>query len=106
MELESERLIFLEINWNDLEDFHTFSCIPEIREYSTIRIPEDISETRELLNSIIEEQRKNPRKSYEWKVIFKVTNTFLGLAGLKLSLDKFRLGEIYYEVHPSQWVKG
>jgi ribosomal-protein-alanine N-acetyltransferase len=33
-------------------------------------------------------------------------HTFIGLAGLTLSNDKFRLGEIYYKLNPIYWEKG
>lgn len=106
MEIETDRVFLRELAWNDLEDFHRFSSLPEIRRYSTIEIPADISETKERLKSLIEAQRTTPRKSYSWKVILKDNGAFLGLAGLSLSLDKFKLGEIYYEVHPSFWGNG
>ncbi|MGW8314546.1 MAG: GNAT family N-acetyltransferase [Bacteroidales bacterium] len=106
MEIETERLFLTEFTWNDLEEFHNFSSLPEIRRYSTIGVPNDLSETKERLKSLIEEQSAVPRKSYGWKVILKENDEFLGMAGLILSLDKFKLGEIYYEVHPSYWGKG
>ncbi len=36
----------------------------------------------------------------------KESNQFIGLAGFTLSNDKFRLGEIYYKLHPDHWSQG
>ena len=36
----------------------------------------------------------------------KESGTFIGMAGLTLSNDKFRLGEIYYKLMPEYWGKG
>ena len=106
MRIETERLILEELDWEDLEDFHYFSSIPEIREYSTLLIPKDIIESEKRLHSIIDSQSNNPRRSYNWKVLLKDNIKFLGLCGIKLSLDRFKLGEIHYEVHPDFWGNG
>lgn len=106
MKINTKRLFLEELKWKDLEDFHYFSSIPEIREYSTLPVPKDILESKKRLQSIIDSQNNNPRGSYNWKVLLKKTGTFLGLCGIKLSLDKFKLGEIYYEVHPDFWGNG
>ncbi len=55
---------------------------------------------------IINAQCNNPRASYTWKLVLKETGEFIGLAGLTLSNTKFKLGEIYYKLHPSHWGKG
>jgi RimJ/RimL family protein N-acetyltransferase len=54
----------------------------------------------------IKSRLKNPRDSYMWKIELKETNQFIGLAGLSLSNDKFKLGEIYYKLHPDYWGNG
>lgn len=106
MEIESERLILKEIIWADIEEYHRFSSLPEVREFSTLSIPKDISETKERIQSIIDEQTKKPRKSYNWKVLLKGSEDLIGLAGITLSRDRFKLGEIYFEVDPAFWGNG
>jgi ribosomal-protein-alanine N-acetyltransferase len=106
MELESTRLKLIEITWNDLEDIHKLHSIPEVDEYNTLGIPKSIDETREILRPLIEAKNKQPQKSYSWKIILKQSDTFIGLAGLNLSNDKFRLGEIYYKFMPMHWGMG
>jgi len=106
MELESERLIFKEIAITDLKIIYQLHLTPEVGELGTLGIPKDIEETTERVNSMIKVQIEKNRKSYDWKIVTKDSNSFIGLAGISLSLDKFKLGEIYYELHPNFWGNG
>ncbi|MGQ8335213.1 GNAT family N-acetyltransferase [Sunxiuqinia sp. A32] len=104
--LESDRLLLEEISWDDLADIHRLNSQPEVDEFNTLGLPENMDETRKLIGPAIEEQSKENRKSYTWKIVNKDSNEFIGMAGMFLSRDKFRLGEIYYKLIPSQWGKG
>jgi ribosomal-protein-alanine N-acetyltransferase len=106
MEIESNRLILKEISWDDLDDIHQLHSFPEVDEYNTLGIPNDLEETKEFLYPLIEEQNKTPRKLYTWKIVIKDSNEFIGLTGMKLSNDKFKLGEIYFKLLPCRWGKG
>lgn len=106
MEFESKRLYFKEVESSDLEDIHHLHSNTKVEQFSTLGIPSDLSQTKERIDEMIKEQYNNKRKLYNWKVLLKDTNEFAGLAGLSLSLDKFKLGEIYYELHPDYWSKG
>jgi ribosomal-protein-alanine N-acetyltransferase len=106
MDLESIRLILKEIVWDDLEDIHNLHSFPEVDEFNTLGIPNNIEETKELICTMVDEQAKTPRKSYTWKIVLKDSNEFIGLAGMNLSCDKFKLGEIYYKLLPYHWNKG
>jgi [ribosomal protein S5]-alanine N-acetyltransferase len=106
MDIDSIRLILNEISWDDLEDIHRLHSFPEVDEFNTIGIPENIEETKELIRPLIEGQTKTPRKSYTWKIVLKDSKDFIGIAGINLSCDKFKLGEIYYKLLPKHWGKG
>lgn len=106
MELKTQRLVFKEIVVEDIDKIHQLHSIPEVDEFGTLGIPANMDETKERVISIIKSQSEEKRKSYNWKVEIEGTNTFIGLAGIVLSLDRFRLGEIYYELHPDFWGKG
>ena len=101
--LETERLILKEIAKSDLENIHRLHSIPEVDEFNTLGIPKTMSETGKIILPLIEARLKYPRGSYTWKIILKETNQFIGLAGLTLSNDRFKLGEIYYKLHPDFW---
>ena len=105
-ETESARLFIKEVEPDDLENIHRLESYPEVDEFNTLGLPENIEVTKESLNSMIEQQQKLVRKSYTWKIVLKDSNEFIGLAGMTLSFDKFRLGEIYYKLLPSHWGNG
>lgn len=106
MKIESERLELREIAWKDLENIHALYSLPETDEFNTLGIPENIEMTKNHIQSMIETQNETDRKSFNWKVIRKDINIFIGMAGISLSANRFKLGEIYYELLPSQWGKG
>lgn len=106
MEIHSERLILKEVTLKDIDNIHKLHSFPEVDEFNTIGIPESINRTKTLVKEMVNAQKKEPRKAYEWKIILRETDEFLGLAGFFLSLDKFRLGEIYYKLLPEFWGNG
>jgi len=106
MDLESERLRIQEITWEDIGNIHILYSLSETDEYNTLGIPKDIEETKDIVRPMIEAQRVDNRKSYSWKIVKKNSGEFIGMAGMTLSADRFRLGEIFYELLPSQWGKG
>jgi [ribosomal protein S5]-alanine N-acetyltransferase len=106
MDLKSARLKLKEISWNDLADIHRLHSFPEVDEFNTLGIPNSIDDTKEIIRPLIEGQNEIPRKSYTWKITISGSNEFIGMAGMKLSCDKFRLGEIYYKLIPKYWGKG
>lgn len=106
MIITSKRLFLQEISWDDLESIHRLHSIPEVDEFNTLGLPENIEETKALICPIIESQSKTTPNSFEWKILLKDTNEFLGLAGMVLSRDKYRLGEIYYKLFPEHWGNG
>lgn len=106
MELESERLKLQEVAWDDLENIHHLYSSPEVDEYNTLGIPQNMEETKEIIRPMIEAQKEKDRKSYLWKIIRKDSDEFIGMAGMTLSANRFRLGEIFYELLPSHWRLG
>jgi ribosomal-protein-alanine N-acetyltransferase len=106
MDIESKRLILKDVVMGDLENIHKLHSIPEVDEYNTLGIPKDIEETKEVICPLIEDQKSENRKLYFWKIIIKANYEFIGIAGMNLSANKFKLGEIYYKLLPSYWGNG
>ncbi len=106
MELESKRLNFKEVTWDDLENIHMLYSLPETDEYNTLGISKDREHTKEIMRPMIEVQKEELRKSYNWKILKKDSDEFIGMAGINLSANRFKLGEIYYELLPAEWGKG
>ena len=106
MIIEADRLLLHELTWDDLEDIHHIHSFPEVDEFNTLGIPKDLDETREVIREGIEKKDDPKRGAIHWKIILKETNAIIGLAGMFLSRDKFRLGEIYYKLIPEHWGRG
>jgi len=105
-QFESDRLSFREITWDDLENIYALHRMSEIDEYNTLGIPKDIEETREVIRPSIEDQKNPKRKLFCWAIRHKKSKGFIGLAGLTLSAERFRMGEIYYNLAPDFWRAG
>ncbi len=106
MELETRRLKFQEVTESDVELIYKLHSSPEVDEYNTLGIPENVEVTEKLVRSMVEAQQAEDRKSYDWKIIRKHSGEFIGLAGITLSANRFKLGEIYYELFPLHWGQG
>ena len=104
--METDRLIMEETSEQDLEDIHNLHSIPEVDEFNTLGIPRTIQDTINLTQPLFESKKEIPRSRYEWKILTKESKEFIGLAGMTLSNDKYRLGEIYYKFNPAHWNKG
>ena len=106
MTLNTDRLLLQEISMADLDMIHALHSIPEVDEFNTLGIPENREATRELIKPAIDDQNNKVRHQFCWKITEKQSNTFIGLAGMFPSNNRFRLGEIYYKLHPDFWGQG
>lgn len=106
MEITTSRLILFEVTWGDLEDIHRIHSIPEVDEFNTLGIPNNIEVTRENIQPVIDFSEGEVRKAYMWKILIKDTNEIIGIAGCSLSNNRFKLGEIYYTLIPEFWGNG
>lgn len=106
MNLKSDRLILKELTWKDLDHIHTLHSYPEVDEFNTIGIPGSIEVTREIIRTPIEDQASRDRKLFGWSIFIKSDERFIGEAGMHLTADRFKIGEIYYNLVPTYWGKG
>jgi ribosomal-protein-alanine N-acetyltransferase len=106
MNIKTNRLIFTEISWSDLEHVHDIHSVAEVDEFNTLGIPKDLDETRSVMKPDIDDQPKSKRSRFCWKIVDVGSNEFIGLAGLFLSNDRFKIGEFYYKFYPKYWGKG
>lgn len=106
MNILSKRLSLSEISWNDLDDIHKIHSVPEVDEFNTLGIPKDLNETKTIIKPDIEDQLKVKRSRFCWKIQLMDTNEFVGLAGMFLSNDRFKMAEFYYKFFPKYWNRG
>lgn len=63
------------------------NSFPEIIEYNVTGMPKYIDETRESVRPYIDGQSYTPRQFYNWKILKRDSLVFIGLAGIKFSVD-------------------
>jgi len=101
--LETPRLALIEISNQDLESIHKLHSLLEVDEFNTLGIPKNRDETKSIIQKDIDDQGKSPRSRFCWKIILKENNKFIGLAGMFLSNDRFKMAEFYYKFFPEFW---
>jgi len=105
-EIQTERLHLKEITWKHLRQIHDLQSLPEVDRYNTLGIPKTIEDTKNVLRPYIEDQDNLARKQFCWNIFLKPEELFIGIAGMILTADRFRMGEIYYNILPEYWGKG
>lgn len=106
MQIETNRLLLKTISTDDVYDIHMLNATPEVAKFSLNKIPENVEETSVLLKPFVKAQSEVPRKNYSFKIVLKESGDFIGIAGITLSLDIFRNGELYYKLLPKYRNKG
>ena len=104
--LKSKRLKLVEITVNHLEEIHSLHSIPEVDEFNTLGIPDNLRDTIDFMQPIIKDQLNEKRQHICWSVMEVNKNKFIGLAGLVLSDDRFKMAEIYFKLMPRFWGNG
>ena len=106
MAIVSERLKLLEISGDDLQDIHRLHSFPEVDEFNTLGIPGDLEVTRMVIQSTIDDQNSHVRREFQWTIRLSNDLMFIGLAGMRISEERFKMGEIFYKLAPEFWGKG
>ena len=106
MNITSERLYLREITWDDIQQIHELHSVPEVEEFNTIGIPENLDVTKKLMTPDIKNQKLKVRTRFCWCIFRREDNRFIGIAGMSNSADRFKIGEIYYKLHPEYWGNG
>ena len=100
MNILTKRLELTEIEWIDLDNIHRLHSIYEVDEFNTVGLPKNIEETRMNIKPYVDARNNDTQSKYTWNIKINETKEFIGLAGIKLSLDKFKIGEIFYKLSP------
>jgi ribosomal-protein-alanine N-acetyltransferase len=104
--LETERLKLRLIQSSDLISIHQLHSLPETDEFNTLGIPQNMEETRTIIEPWIVENQQKEIKNYTFAIEQIANNQFIGLIGLKLWNSKQRRGEVWYKLHSDYWGKG
>ena len=106
MNIFSERLTLKLIDDNDLLSIHKLHARPEVDQYNTLGIPEDIKDTEKIVEPWIFENNKVIIQNYTFAIQTTKNRVFVGLNALKLGSLKQKKAEVWYKLHPDFWGQG
>lgn len=106
VDLETERLWLREFKWKDVPLVHKLHQYPEVAKYNTLPIPTELTQTRDVMKRAIDDQDNPERMHYSWAILHEGTTEFIGEAGMNLAPERYKKGEIYYNLLPEFWGRG
>ncbi len=106
MKIKTHRLQLTSITEDDVDFIHKLNSQPEVAAFSMQDIPANIEETKRALIPYIQAQSNQPRQNYTFKLALSETNEPIGLAGISLSMNQFKMGEVFYKLLPAFWNNG
>lgn len=106
IKISTERTKLRLIDSSDLTLIHKLHSLPETDEYNTLGIPNNIEETKSVIEPWVSENRLSNIKNYTFAIESKLNDDFIGIFGLKLGTEKYRRGEVWYKIHPNYWSQG
>lgn len=104
--LTTKRLNLRLVKPSDLIFIHNLHSLTESDEFNTLGIPENIEVTKAYLDEWHLGHQLKEIKSYVFIVESKNTLVSIGLFGLKLGKEKYKIAEVWYLIHPNFWRKG
>lgn len=104
-EPDHSTLQFKQISLEHIELIHDLHSRVEVDQYNTLGIPEDIEQTRQFISVLVKEWSGATQSIYEWAV-FDKQEQFIGIGGIKAANNRFRRGEIFYNLLPEHWGQG
>lgn len=105
-EILTERLKLRLIQFSDLQSIHKLHSLPETDEFNALGIPRNIEETKNTIEPWIGENNLSKIKNYTFAIENRLDSEFIGLFGLKLGVQKYKRGEVWYKIHSDFWRKG
>ena len=106
VELITHRLRLRLVTISDLEWIHELHSLPETDKYNTLGIPNNLAETKSVIQSWIIENQQEKIKNYTFAIENTSTRKGIGLIGFKLGVEKYKKGEVWFKLHSNQWSKG
>ena len=98
----SENISFRPLKEEHIPLVYKLHSLPEVAQFNTIGIPESEAKTAKILVQKIDEYDKT---DMGW-VLYDKEEEFIGEAGIRLSAERFKKGEISYSLLPNHWNKG
>lgn len=104
--IKSKRLILRPISEMDIENVHILHSLTEVDQFNTLGIPENIEETKLLLENWIAENNKEHIQRFTFATELKTENNFIGIIGINIGKAKYKNAEVWFKFDPEFWNKG
>ena len=106
IKLSTQRLNLRLIELADLNSIHLLHSLPETDKFNTLGIPKNIQETKSIIEGWIIANNKSDSKNLTFAIEQIASKKFIGLIALKIGIEKFKNGEVWYKLHSDYWGKG
>jgi RimJ/RimL family protein N-acetyltransferase len=106
IKVETKRTRCRLINMSDLKSIHNLHALPESDEYNTLGIPENIEQTKSIIEPWVVDNNLDDKSNYTFAIETKSDDGFVGLFGLKLGRKKYKKAEVWYVLYPKYWNQG
>ena len=100
--LSTERLLIKPIADADLHNVHTLHSLPEVNQFNTLGIPENINVTK----AILDKWMTGNTRSFTFTIGLQTYQEYIGIIGITLGKPKYNNAEIWFKFHPAYWNKG
>jgi [ribosomal protein S5]-alanine N-acetyltransferase len=102
----TDRLLLREFKEDDWPAVHQYGSDPEVVNYLPFG-PNTEQETRTFLNSVLAEQKEQPRFSYNFALINRSDGKLIGSCRIKITTIEYKNeGEIGYILNRNYWNQG
>ena len=103
IEISTDRIELRLIELSDLNSIHKLHSLPETDEFNVLGIPQNIEDTKKVIEPWIAENKLNKIKNYTFAIENRMDGEFIGLFGLKLGSVKYKRAEVWYKIHSEYW---
>ena len=90
----------------DLQTIHQLHSIPEVDQYNTLGIPEDLATTQAVMEPLFAAWQQEPVQRYTLIIEQLSDEAVVGMFGFNLGSAKYNNAEIWYKFFPAYWGKG
>ena len=100
--LSTARLLIKPIIQADLHYVHTLHSLPEVDQFNTLGIPQNINDTKAILDNWM----TGNTRSFTFTICLQTCQECIGIIGINLGKPKYKNAEIWFKFDPAYWNKG
>lgn len=103
--ITTPRLLIREFTIDDVNAYHSIFTDPEVTKYISWGPYTSVDQTKNFIVRVVEDQKKIPRKSYEFAIVSQSTGELIGYTILQVNISN-RSAERAIYLKQTEWNKG